>query len=63
LIDFRRSDRPVALTVCAKRLTIHAISKHLSVLENAGLIASEQRGQYIHHSLVRDIRGEPGDPE
>ena len=31
-----------------------SISKHLSVLENAGLIASERRGQFIHYSLVRD---------
>lgn len=30
------------------------ISKHLSVLEAAGLIASERRGQFIHYSLVRD---------
>jgi ArsR family transcriptional regulator len=31
-----------------------SISKHLSVLENAGLIKSERRGQFIHYSLVRD---------
>lgn len=31
-----------------------SISKHLSVLQNAGLIASEKRGQFIHYSLVRD---------
>jgi ArsR family transcriptional regulator len=31
-----------------------SISKHLSVLENAGLIASERRGQYIHYRLVSD---------
>lgn len=31
-----------------------SISKHLSVLENAGLIASEKRGQFIHYSLVRE---------
>jgi DNA-binding transcriptional ArsR family regulator len=31
-----------------------SISKHLSVLENAGLISSERRGQFIHYSLVRD---------
>jgi ArsR family transcriptional regulator, arsenate/arsenite/antimonite-responsive transcriptional repressor len=31
-----------------------SISKHLSILENAGLIASERRGQFIHYSLVRD---------
>lgn len=31
-----------------------AISKHLSVLENAGLVRSEKQGQYVHYSLVRD---------
>src|SRR5215469_15645624 len=31
-----------------------SISKHLSILENAGLVASERRGQYIHYRLVRD---------
>ena len=30
------------------------ISKHLSILEGAGLIASERRGQFIHYSLVQD---------
>jgi DNA-binding transcriptional ArsR family regulator len=40
----------------ARRFNISkpSISKHLSVLENAGLIASERRGQFIHYSLVRD---------
>ena len=31
-----------------------SISKHLSILENAGLIASERHGQFIHYRLVRD---------
>lgn len=31
-----------------------SISKHLSILENAGLIKSERHGQFIHYSLVRD---------
>lgn len=29
-----------------------AVSQHLSVLENAGLIASEKRGQYVYYRLV-----------
>lgn len=31
-----------------------AISRHLSVLENAGLVNSERRGQFVHYSLNRD---------
>lgn len=31
-----------------------AISKHLSILENAGLIRGERRGQFIHYALVAD---------
>ena len=31
-----------------------AISKHLSILENAGLVKSEKRGQFIYYSLARD---------
>src|SRR3712207_4203467 len=31
-----------------------AISKHLQILENAGLVVSEKRGQFVHYSLVRD---------
>jgi ArsR family transcriptional regulator len=40
----------------AERFSISkpSISKHLSVLENAGLIASERRGQFIYYRLVRD---------
>ncbi|MES1191766.1 MAG: metalloregulator ArsR/SmtB family transcription factor [Steroidobacter sp.] len=31
-----------------------SVSKHLTILENAGLLRSERRGQFIHYSLVRD---------
>jgi len=31
-----------------------AVSQHLSVLENAGLITSEKRGQYVYYRLVPD---------
>ena len=31
-----------------------SISKHLNILENAGLITSERQGQYIRYRLVRD---------
>lgn len=29
-----------------------SLSKHLSVLENAGLVTSEKKGQFVHYSLV-----------
>ena len=31
-----------------------ALSKHLKVLENAGLVKSDKRGQYVHYSIVED---------
>src|SRR3569833_1058301 len=31
-----------------------AISKHLQILENAGQIRGEKRGQFVHYALVRD---------
>lgn len=34
-------------------ITKPSLSKHLRVLENAGLIAGEKKGQYIHYSLVQ----------
>ena len=29
-----------------------ALSKHLKVLENAGLVRGERRGQFVHYSLA-----------
>ena len=29
-----------------------SLSKHLSVLENAGLVKREKKGQFVHYSLV-----------
>ncbi len=31
-----------------------AVSQHLSILEAAGLVTSEKRGQFVYYSLVRD---------
>ena len=30
-----------------------SLSKHLGILENAGLISSEKKGQFVHYSLVQ----------
>ena len=35
-------------------ITKPSLSKHLSILENAGLIESEKVGQFVHYSLVQD---------
>jgi ArsR family transcriptional regulator, arsenate/arsenite/antimonite-responsive transcriptional repressor len=31
-----------------------AVSKHLQILENAGLIRGRKAGQFIHYALVRE---------
>ena len=31
-----------------------AISRHLAILESAGLIHGDKRGQYVHYCLVRE---------
>lgn len=31
-----------------------AVSQHLTVLENAGLVTSQKKGQFVHYSLVPD---------
>jgi len=35
-------------------MTKPSISKHLQILENAGLVRSEKRGQFVHYSVVRE---------
>ena len=35
-------------------MTKPSISQHLSVLENAGLVRKEKRGQFIHYSIVQE---------
>jgi ArsR family transcriptional regulator, arsenate/arsenite/antimonite-responsive transcriptional repressor len=31
-----------------------SVSQHLNILETAGLVKSEKRGQYVHYALVRE---------
>ena len=35
-------------------MTKPSLSKHLKILEHAGLIQGEKRGQFVHYSLVDD---------
>lgn len=31
-----------------------ALSKHLKILENAGLVEAEKKGQFVHYSITED---------
>src|SRR3954466_14689092 len=35
-------------------MTKPSLSKHLRILEHAGLVRSEKRGQFVHYSLADD---------
>ena len=35
-------------------MTKPSLSKHLRILENAGLVKSEKRGQFVHYRLADD---------
>ena len=35
-------------------MTAPAVSRHLSVLEKAGLVSSERRGQFVYYRLERE---------
>lgn len=50
------SDSELTAGEIAERFDISkpAVSQHLSVLENAGLVAREKRGQFVHYRLVQD---------
>jgi DNA-binding transcriptional ArsR family regulator len=50
------SEAELSTTELAARFAMSApaISRHLSVLENAGLVTSERRGQYVLYRLNRD---------
>ena len=51
---WRRSDLTAGEIAARFDMSKPAISKHLQILENAGLVASEKRGQFVHYSLVRE---------
>lgn len=35
-------------------MTKPSLSKHLAILENAGLITSQKKGKYVHYTIVED---------
>lgn len=50
------SEAELTTSELAKRFSFSrpTISRHLSVLENAGLVASERRGQHVFYRLTPD---------
>ncbi len=50
------SEAELSTTELAERFSMSApaISRHLSVLENAGLVSRERRGQFVLYKLVRE---------
>jgi len=50
------SEAELSTTELAERFSMStpAVSRHLSVLENAGLVSSERRGQFVLYKLVRE---------
>ena len=50
------SDAELTAGDIASRFAISkpAISRHLAILENAGLIQGDKRGQFVHYKLVRE---------
>ena len=50
------SAQELTTTDLAQRFNMSApaISRHLTVLENAGLVEAERKGQFVFYKLVRD---------
>jgi DNA-binding transcriptional ArsR family regulator len=50
------SEAELTTSELAERFGMSAptVSRHLSVLQHAGLVTSERRGQFVHYRLERD---------
>lgn len=50
------AEHPLCVGALAMRLdlTQSAISQHLTVLRNAGLVESDRQGSFVHYSLCED---------
>ncbi len=48
------SERPMCVKVLAHVLEVSqpAVSQHLKVLENAGLVKGDKRGYWVHYRLI-----------
>ena len=54
LRELSLSERTTSELATRFALSAPAVSRHLSVLENAGLVASRREGQRVLYGLVRD---------
>ena len=54
LAALAQSESTISELACRFALSAPAMSRHLSVLENAGLVASRRVGQRVLYGLVRD---------
>ncbi|HZS67054.1 MAG TPA: metalloregulator ArsR/SmtB family transcription factor [Burkholderiales bacterium] len=54
LRELAQSERTTSELAARLGISMPAVSRHLSVLENAGLAASRRHGQRVLYGLVRD---------
>ena len=54
LRELSQAERTTSELAARFALSAPAVSRHLSVLENAGLVASRRDGQRVLYGLVRD---------
>ena len=54
LRELSQAERTTTELAARFALSAPAVSRHLSVLENAGLVASRREGQRVLYGLVRD---------
>ena len=54
LRELSQAERTTTELAARFALSTPAVSRHLSVLENAGLVASRREGQRVLYGLVRD---------
>ena len=53
-LELQEGERDVGGLQEALGTSHSAVSQHLSVLEVAGLVTSQKKGQYVHYSLAPD---------
>ncbi|MBN1510317.1 MAG: helix-turn-helix transcriptional regulator [Sedimentisphaerales bacterium] len=56
LLQLLRGERPLCVNALAKRLGVSqpAVSQHLRVLRQAGLVKGQREGSFIHYSVRQD---------